>query len=56
MDKRIIEAAVDAVVKGEGSPAAKRKALLKLGVKTEYVPHQGAREIARRMRKEATKR
>lgn len=56
MDKRLIEAAVDAAVKGEGSPAAKRKALLKFGVRADYVPHQGAREIARRLRQEAAKR
>ena len=29
-------------------PAAKRKALLRLQVRTEYVPHQGKREMERR--------
>ena len=32
------------------SPAGKRKAFKRLGVVTEYQPHQGARECARRKR------
>jgi hypothetical protein len=32
------------------SPAGKRKALAKLGVDTEYQPHQGKRETERRKR------
>ena len=32
------------------SPAGKRRAFLKLGVETEYQPHQGKREIERRRR------
>jgi len=33
------------------TPAGKRKAFLKLGVQSEYQPHQGARERARRLRR-----
>jgi len=32
------------------APAGKRKALRKLGIETEYQPHQGKREIERRKR------
>jgi hypothetical protein len=32
------------------SPAGKRKALLQAGRKADYIPHQGAKEIARRVK------
>lgn len=32
------------------SPSEKRKALLKLGVQTEYQSHQGKKEMARRLK------
>lgn len=38
------------------SPAGKRKALLKQGTRTEYLPHQGKRELARRLRQEAKRK
>lgn len=44
---------VTLVVHSSLSPAGKRKALAKLGIVTDYQPHQGAKECARRMRNAA---
>lgn len=43
--------AIKAVANGPDSPAGKRKTLEMLGVKIEYMPHQGKKEMARRLKK-----
>jgi hypothetical protein len=42
---------IKAVANSSEAPAAKRKTLAMLGVKTEYVAHQGKKEMARRLKK-----
>jgi hypothetical protein len=42
---------VQAIAKSDLSPFAKRMALRAIGVEAEYQPHQGKREMARRMLK-----
>lgn len=42
---------IKAIRDSEMSPSEKRKSLLKIGVKTEYIPHQGKGEMARRVKK-----
>lgn len=42
---------IRAVSTSTSSPANKRQVLAMLGVKTEYVVHQGAKEMARRLKK-----
>lgn len=42
---------IKAVANSSEAPAAKRKTLAMLGVRTEYVAHQGKKEMARRLKK-----
>lgn len=37
-------------IEADASPAAKRKVLLKIGKRAEYMPHQGKKEMARRIK------
>jgi hypothetical protein len=41
---------VQAIAKSDLSPFAKRMALRAIGVEVEYQPHQGKREMARRVK------
>jgi hypothetical protein len=42
---------VQAIAKSDLSPFAKRMALRAIGVEAEYQPHQGKREIERRLKR-----
>lgn len=42
---------IRSIAASSDAPANKRRALAVVGVKTEYVPHQGKKEMARRLKK-----
>lgn len=42
---------IKAVANSSDVPSAKRKTLAMLGVTADYVPHQGKKEMARRLKK-----